>query len=93
MPAAGDAMAAPRRGTKLMEWRVIAMTKISKGMIIADVLDLDEGTAPIFISNGMHCLGCPSSMGESIEDACMVHGMDPEKLIGELNDYFEKSVV
>jgi hybrid cluster-associated redox disulfide protein len=71
----------------------ITMTKISKEMIIADVLDLDEGTAPVFISNGMHCLGCPSSMGESIEDACMVHGMDPDKLVGDLNDYFAKAVV
>ncbi|MDR3120399.1 MAG: DUF1858 domain-containing protein [Clostridiales bacterium] len=69
------------------------MAKVTKDMIIADVLELDEGTAPVFISNGMHCLGCPSSMGESIEDACFVHGMDPEKLIGELNDYFEKAAV
>ena len=67
------------------------MTKVTKDMIIADVLQLDVETAPIFLANGMHCLGCPSSMGESIEDACLVHGMDPEKLIGELNKYFESA--
>ena len=67
------------------------MSKITKEMIIADVLRLDTNTAPIFLENGMHCLGCPSSMSESIEDACMVHGMNPDKLIGELNAHFEKS--
>jgi len=66
------------------------MVKITKDMIISEVLELDIHTAPIFLSNGMHCLGCPSSSGESIEDACFVHGMDPDKLIGELNSHFEK---
>ncbi|GAE89622.1 DUF1858 domain-containing protein [Acetivibrio straminisolvens] len=66
------------------------MSKITKDMIIADVLQLDRGTAPIFINNGMHCLGCPSSSGESIEDACAVHGIDADKLVKELNEYFEK---
>ena len=67
------------------------MVKITKDMIISDVLELDIDTAPIFIANGMHCLGCPSSSGESIEDACFVHGMDSGKLIGELNSHFEKT--
>jgi len=66
------------------------MTKITKEMIISDVLELDINTAPIFLTNGMHCLGCPSASGESIENACLVHGMDPEKLVGDLNTYFEK---
>jgi len=69
------------------------MIKVTKDMIIADVLDLDSGAAPVFLSNGMFCLGCPSARGESIADACLVHGMDPDKLIGELNDYFEKAAV
>ena len=59
-------------------------------MIIAEVLRIDRGTAPIFLNNGMHCLGCPSSSGESIEDACAVHGIDSAKLIKELNEYFAK---
>jgi len=65
------------------------MPKVTKDMIINDVLELDVGTAPIFLANGMHCLGCPSARGESIEDACFVHGMDPEKLVTELNNHFE----
>ncbi|MDP4179644.1 MAG: DUF1858 domain-containing protein [Bacillota bacterium] len=63
------------------------MAKVTSDMIIADVLKIDRGTIPIFMNNGMHCLGCPSSSGESIEDACSIHGIDTEKLIRELNEY------
>ncbi|MFZ5985923.1 MAG: DUF1858 domain-containing protein [Bacillota bacterium] len=63
------------------------MSKVTKETIISDVLRLDRGTAPIFLNNGMHCLGCPSSSGESIEDACAIHGIDADKLVKELNDY------
>ena len=66
------------------------MPKITKDMIISDVLQMDRNTAPIFIKMGMHCLGCPSASGESIQDACIVHGIDADKLVEELNDYFEK---
>lgn len=65
------------------------MPKVTKDMIIMDVLSMDKGTAPIFMKAGMHCLGCPSASGESIQDACAVHGIDCDKLIGELNEYFE----
>lgn len=65
------------------------MQKITPDMIIADVLRLDKGTVPIFLNNGLHCLGCPSATGESIAEACEVHGLDVDKLIGELNEYFE----
>lgn len=67
------------------------MPKVTADMLIGDVLRIDRGTAPIFLNNGMHCLGCPSSQGESIEEACAVHGIDPEKLVKELNEYFEKN--
>ncbi len=60
---------------------------VSEDMIIREVLMLDEGTAPIFMKHGMHCLFCPSSSGESIRDACAVHGIDPQKLIDDLNQY------
>jgi hybrid cluster-associated redox disulfide protein len=66
------------------------MPKITPDMIISDVLKMDKGTAPIFINSGMHCLGCPSSSGESIEDACAIHGIDAKKLVKELNEYFDK---
>jgi len=65
------------------------MPKITSDMIIAEVLNMDRESAPIFIKNGMYCLGCPSSSGESIEDACAVHGIDSTKLISELNEYFD----
>ena len=50
------------------------MAKITKDTIIGDILDIAPQTAPIFLSIGMHCLGCPSSRGETVEQACMVHG-------------------
>jgi len=63
------------------------MAKITTDMIIADVLKFDRGTIAIFMNNGMHCIGCPSSSGESIADACSIHGIDPDKLVKELNEY------
>jgi len=65
------------------------MAKVTLDTIISDVLKMDSGTIPIFLNSGMHCLGCPSSSGESIRDACMVHGIDAEKLVKELNEYLE----
>ena len=54
------------------------MIEITKDTIIGDILDVAPQTAPIFLSIGMHCLGCPSSRGETVEEACMVHGVDCE---------------
>lgn len=65
------------------------MAKVTKDMIIADILALDRGTVPILMNIGMHCLGCPSSSGESLEEACAVHGIDVDKIVKELNDYLE----
>ncbi|MDD4493900.1 MAG: DUF1858 domain-containing protein [Eubacteriales bacterium] len=65
------------------------MAKVNKDMIISDVLRMDRNCAPIFFSNGMHCIGCPSASGESIADACAAHGVDSDNLVNELNDYFE----
>lgn len=63
---------------------------VTKDSIIGDVLDFDRNTAPFFFEMGMHCLGCPSARGETIEQACMVHGVDPEELVAKLNEYFSK---
>ena len=57
------------------------MINITKDTIIGDILDVAPQTAPIFLSIGMHCLGCPSSRGETVEEACMVHGVDCDKLL------------
>jgi hybrid cluster-associated redox disulfide protein len=62
-----------------------AVTKITRDTIIGDILDQDESTAPYFFEIGMHCLGCPASRGESIEEACQVHGVDCDALIEKLN--------
>ncbi|MBQ1182968.1 MAG: DUF1858 domain-containing protein, partial [Clostridia bacterium] len=50
--------------------------KVTKDMLIGDILDYDRGTAVFFFEIGMHCLGCPASRGESVEDACRAHGTD-----------------
>lgn len=63
------------------------MDKITKDTIIGDILDADNGTAKFFFDIGMHCLGCPSSRGETIEEACQVHGVDANELINNINQY------
>lgn len=63
------------------------MRQIDKDMTIGDVLDMDRGTAPFFMEMGMHCLGCPASRGETVEEACMVHGVDCNALIAQINAY------
>ncbi|MBE7063520.1 MAG: DUF1858 domain-containing protein [Clostridia bacterium] len=65
------------------------MAKVTKDTIIADVLRMDPGTAPFFLEIGMHCLGCPSASGESVEAACAVHGVDADELIAKINAYLE----
>ena len=62
--------------------------KITKDMLIGDVLDMDRGAATYFFEIGMHCLGCPASRGETIEQACMVHGHDCDALLLKLNAFF-----
>ena len=60
---------------------------ITKKSIIGDVLDYDMETARFFFEIGMHCLGCPSARGESIAQACAVHGTDADALVKKLNDF------
>lgn len=64
--------------------------EITKNSIIGDVLDQYPDTAEIFFSIGMHCLGCPASRGESIEEACQVHGADADALVASLNNAISK---
>ena len=60
---------------------------VTKKSIIGDVLDFEPETAQFFFAIGMHCLGCPHSRGESIEDACMVHGTDADALVKKINEF------
>ena len=62
---------------------------ITKDIIIGDLLRLDPTTAPILMAAGMQCLGCPSAQGESLEMACLVHGIDVDDLVEELNTYLQ----
>ena len=62
------------------------MTEVTKDMLIGDILDADSGTAEFFLNMGMHCLGCPSARGESLEMACAVHGVDADELVKKLNE-------
>lgn len=62
--------------------------KVTKDSIIGTVLDADQSTAEYFFAIGMHCLGCPASRGETIEQACAVHGVNCEELIEKLNEHF-----
>ena len=64
--------------------------KITKESIIGDVLDYNPGTAKFFFEIGMHCLGCPASRGESIADACVVHGTDADALVEKLNAFLSE---
>lgn len=65
------------------------MNKVTKDTIISDVLKMDPGNAKFLMEIGMHCLGCPSAAGESLEGACMVHGTDVNELVEKINNYME----
>ena len=64
--------------------------RINKEMIIADMLKIDPGIAPILMASGVHCIGCPSAQGESLEEAAMVHGLDANELVNTVNEYLSK---
>ena len=64
------------------------MAQITKEMTIGEILRTNPNVAPILMEAGMHCLGCPASRGESIEEACMVHGVDPDVLVEKLKNHF-----
>ena len=63
------------------------MAQITKDTIVGDILDIDATTAPLFFEIGMHCLGCPASRGETIEQACEVHGVDVDELVAKINEH------
>ena len=64
---------------------------VTKQMSIGEVLNLNRGTAHIFMEFGMHCLGCPHATAESIADACAAHGSDPDALVKKLNEYLQQA--
>ena len=66
------------------------LTEITKDMTIGDILDADRETVPFFLEMGMHCLGCPASRGESLEEACAVHGVDCGEMVEKINAYLSE---
>jgi hybrid cluster-associated redox disulfide protein len=62
------------------------MAQITKDMLIGDILRVAPDSVPLFLDMGMHCLGCPASLGESLEQACLVHGVDVDEMVQKLNE-------
>ena len=65
------------------------MARVTKDTMIGDLLQIDQNVAPLLLNIGMHCLGCPSSQMETIEEAAMVHGLDPDDLVVEINKFID----
>jgi hybrid cluster-associated redox disulfide protein len=63
--------------------------EITKETTMGAMLEYDMGIAYVLMQAGMHCVGCPSSIGESLEEACAVHGLDPEEVLAQINSYLE----
>lgn len=61
--------------------------EITKNTIIGDMLEFDRGIAVVLMQAGMHCVGCPASAGETLEEACMVHGMDADAVLKDIQEY------
>ena len=64
--------------------------QITKETLIGDILDMDRTTAPYFLEMGMHCFGCPSARGETLEQACAVHGVNADELVEKINAHLSK---
>lgn len=64
----------------------IKMAQVTKEMTIGELLNMNPNVAPILMEIGMHCLGCPASQAESLEEACMVHGIDCDTLVANMNE-------
>lgn len=63
------------------------MVQVTKDMTIGEILSINQNVAPVFYAMGMHCLGCPASQGETLEEAAWVHGIEPDCVEKEINDY------
>ena len=76
---------------QLFRKKVNKMAQITKETIIMDVLRLNPETAQFFFEIGMHCLGCPSASGESVAEACAVHGEDADALVERINAFLAEN--
>ncbi len=70
-----------------MQEKTEGLAQVSKETLIGELLQIDQDIAPILFGIGMHCLGCPASQMESLEEAAMVHGINPDDLVDEINSF------
>ena len=63
------------------------MAQVSKEMRIIDIINVDYDIVPILLNEGMHCIGCPAAQGESLEEAALVHGLDPDEITAKINEF------
>ena len=75
---------------RLLNRKDVFILAITKDTLIGDILDMDRTTAPFFLEMGMHCLGCPTARGETLEQACEVHGVNADELVAKINAHLEK---
>ena len=68
------------------------MARVNKDTTIGEVIQIDAGVIPILMGAGMHCVGCPSSAGETLEEAAMVHGIDGDMLVEEIQSYLDSLI-
>ena len=62
---------------------------VTKDMLIGEILQIDPQMAPLLMASGMHCIGCPSAQGESLEEAALVHGIEPDLLVARINAFLD----
>lgn len=79
-----------KTAVRLSNRKDVFVLAITKDTPIGDILDMDRTTAPYFLEMGMHCLGCPSARGETLEQACEVHGVNADELVAKINAHLEK---
>ncbi|MBQ7152394.1 MAG: DUF1858 domain-containing protein [Clostridia bacterium] len=63
-----------------------AQNQVTKDILIGKLVELYPETIEVLLESGMHCLGCPASQGETLEEACIVHGLDPDEVLAAVND-------
>ena len=68
------------------------MARVTKDTMIGDLLQIDQNVAPLLLNIGMHCLGCPSSQMETIAEAAIVPGIDPDDLVVEINTFLDSDL-
>ena len=79
-----------KTAVRLSNRKDVFVLAITKDTLIGDILNMDRTTAPYFLEMGLHCLGCPSARGETLEQACEVHGVNADELVAKINAHLEK---